>query len=80
MKIIEKEIKEDFRLAYIGILQLPREARFGVLIAFRYYHKLFLKIQSLPCERILNERIRVANPKKIALLAKSYLQHNLNLL
>ena len=79
-KAIEAEIKEDFRLAYIGILQLPKDARFGVLIAFKYYYKLFLKIQSLPCERILKERIRVANPKKLALLAKSYLQHNLNLL
>jgi phytoene/squalene synthetase len=79
-KAIEKEIKEDFRLAYIGILQLPKEARFGVLIAFKYYYKLFLKIQSLPCDRILKERVRVPNPKKIALLAKSYLQHNLNLL
>jgi phytoene/squalene synthetase len=79
-KAIEKEIKEDFRLAYIGVLQLPKEARFGVLIAFKYYYKLFLKIQALPCERILKERIRVANPKKIALLAKTYLQHNLNLL
>jgi phytoene/squalene synthetase len=79
-KEIENEINEDFRLAYIGILQLPKEARFGVLIAFKYYYNLFLKIQSLPCERILTERIRVANPKKIALLAKIYLQHNLNLL
>lgn len=79
-KEIEQEINEDFREAYVGILQLPKEARFGVLIAFKYYYKLFLKIQSLPAERILKERIRVANPKKIALLAKSYLQHNLNLL
>jgi phytoene/squalene synthetase len=79
-KAIEKEIKEDFRLAYIGVLQLPKEARFGVLIAFQYYYKLFIKIQALSCERILNERIRVANPKKIALLAKTYVQHNLNLL
>jgi len=79
-KTIEEEIKEDFRQAYIGILQLPKEARFGVLIAFKYYYKLFLKIQALPCDRILKERVRVANPRKIALLAKSYLQHNLNLL
>ena len=79
-KTIEKEIKEDFRLAYIGVLQLPKEARFGVLIAFKYYYNLFLKIQALPCDRILKERIRVANPKKIALIAKIYLQHNLNLL
>jgi phytoene/squalene synthetase len=79
-KTIEKEIKEDFRLAYIGVLKLQKEARFGVLIAFKYYYKLFLKIQALPCDRILKERVRVANPNKIALLAKSYLQHNLNLM
>lgn len=77
---IEKEIEEDFKVAYAGILQLPKKARFGVLIAYTYYYKLFHKIQRLPSERILKERIRVPNPKKVLLLAKSYLQHNLNLL
>ena len=79
-KIIEKEIGEDFTIAYQGILQLPKEARFGVLIAYKYYINLFYKIQSLPSSRIMKERVRVPNQKKLILLAKSFVQHNLNLL
>jgi 15-cis-phytoene synthase len=79
-KKIEEEIEADFKEAYLGILQLPKKARFGVLIAYTYYYKLFHRIQSVSSDRILKERIRIANPKKIMLLAKSYLQHNLNLL
>lgn len=79
-KKIEEEIEADFKAAYVGILQLPKKARFGVLIAYTYYYKLFHQIQSISSDRILKERISVPNPKKIMLLAKSYLQHNLNLL
>jgi phytoene/squalene synthetase len=79
-KIIEKEIGEDFTVAYQGILQLPKEARFGVLIAYKYYINLFYKIQSLPSSRIMKERVRVPNQKKLILLAKSFVQQNLNLL
>jgi phytoene/squalene synthetase len=79
-KKIEEEIEADFKEAYLGILQLPKKARFGVLIAYTYYYKLFHQIQSVSSDRILKERIRIPNPKKVLLLAKSYLQHNLNLL
>lgn len=62
-KTIESEIGEDFAVAYQGILQLPKEARFGVLIAYKYYINLFYKIQSLPSSRIMKERVRVPNQK-----------------
>ncbi|MFM7682798.1 MAG: phytoene/squalene synthase family protein [Bacteroidota bacterium] len=79
-KIIEAEIAQDFAIAYKGILELPKEARFGVLIAYKYYINLFYKIQSLPSARLMKERIRVPNQKKMFLLAKSFVQHNLNML
>jgi 15-cis-phytoene synthase len=79
-QIIEKEIAEDFDEAYKGILLLPKDARFGVYVAYTYYTRLFQKIRSLPSERIMQERIRIPNQKKIALVLKSYVQHNLNLL
>lgn len=77
---IEAEIEEDFREAYIGILQLPRNSRLGVYVAYIYYTRLFSKIRSLPSERILEERIRIPNARKATLLMGSYLRHSLNLL
>ncbi|MGM0376287.1 MAG: phytoene/squalene synthase family protein, partial [Bacteroidota bacterium] len=44
-KQIEKEIEKDFQEAYNGIVQLKREARLGVYIAYIYYRKLFCKIK-----------------------------------
>jgi phytoene/squalene synthetase len=78
--IIEREIDEDFKEAYKGILMLPRDARFGVYVAYTYYIRLFQKIRSLPSHRIMEERIRIPNQRKVALVLKSYVQHNLNLL
>jgi 15-cis-phytoene synthase len=79
-RTIEKEIAEDFHEAYKGILMLPKDARFGVYMAYTYYVRLFQKIKSLPSDRIMEERIRIPNQKKFALILKSYVQHNLNLL
>jgi 15-cis-phytoene synthase len=77
---IEREIAEDFSEAYKGILMLPKDARFGVYVAYTYYTRLFQKIKSLPSHRIMEERIRIPNQKKFALILKSFVQHNLNLL
>ena len=77
---IEREIAEDFDEAYKGILMLPKDARFGVYVAYTYYTRLFQKIKSLPSHRIMEERIRIPNQKKFALILKSFVQHNLNLL
>ena len=75
---IEREIQEDFEEAYKGILELPKEARFGVYIAYTYYQKLFKKITKLPASRILSERIRIPDARKIAILTKTYFMHRLN--
>lgn len=77
---IEKEIAEDFEYAYQGILKLPRDARYGVYVAYVYYLRLFKKIKALPHNRIMEERIRIPNQSKIALMLRTYVQHNLNLL
>lgn len=77
---IEAEIKEDFDYAYQGILQLPKDARFGVYVAYRYYTRLFRKIQGLPSSRVLEERIRIPNQRKYALFVRSYVRHSFNLL
>jgi hypothetical protein len=67
-------------MGYEGILLLPRKARFGVYMAYKYYFKLFKKIKSTPAEMVLNERIRIPNYRKMRILLTSYVRHNLNLL
>jgi phytoene/squalene synthetase len=78
--LIEEDIQHDFDEALVGIRQLPKGARFGVYIAYVYYLNLFRKIKALPLDRILSERIRVRNRRKIALLTTSYLRHSFGLL
>lgn len=77
---IVKEIEADFELAYKGIVNLPVEARLGVYTAYIYYKKLLHKISKVSSDKILTTRIRVSNPKKISLVAKSYFTNMLNML
>ena len=79
--IIIQDIESDFEFAYKkGILNLPVEAKFGVYMAYRYYRKLLKKLKNTPSEKIINTRIRVSNPMKINLLARSYVKYKLNLM
>ncbi len=77
---IEAEIEKDFAHAYVGIQQLPDGSRFGVYLAYLYYKKLFAKIRSTPAARIREKRIRVSNPRKVLLLARSYVTNAAGLL
>jgi len=79
IKIIH-EIEEDFRSAYVGIKKLPKEAKFGVYTAYAYYRCLLNKLKRTPSNKIINTRIRVSNPHKFGLLAKSFVTYKLNLL
>jgi phytoene/squalene synthetase len=78
-KAIIKEIKEDFKIAYQGIIKLPIEAKFGVYTAYVYYKKLLKKLENTPCKEIGNTRIRVSNYTKASLLAQSFLTYKLRL-
>jgi len=77
---IEDGIALDFADGLEGIKMLPRGARFGVYMAYVYFHKLFLKIKRTRSSRIMKERIRIPNRTKYKLLVTSYLKHQLNLL
>ncbi len=79
-QLIEADIQHDFDQAYIGIMNLPLGARMGVYLAYIYYQTLFNKIKRLSISRIQNERVRVPNPQKFALLAQTYLRYRLNVL
>ncbi|RZP03680.1 MAG: phytoene/squalene synthase family protein [Flavobacteriales bacterium] len=73
------EIKNDFEEAYKGIIKLPKEAKLAVYVAYKYYFNLLYKIEKTPSKKLKEKRIRVSNPKKMALLIASYFNFKLNL-
>jgi len=79
-KEIEADISVDFHEGFLGIKELPKDARFGVYMAYMYYYKLFVKIKQTQTQTILQERVRISDRKKYRLFFTSYLRHNLNLL
>ncbi|HEY5692206.1 MAG TPA: phytoene/squalene synthase family protein [Cyclobacteriaceae bacterium] len=79
-KQIEENIAKDFHEGYLGIKQLPKGAKFGVYISYLYYLALFKKIKNTPCEKILNNRIRIRNRHKFRILFFSYVKYQFNLI
>ena len=80
-QIIIDEIEADFDFAYKnGILKLPVEAKFGVYMAYIYYRRLLKKLSNVPSEKIMDTRIRISDPMKINLLARSYVKYKLNII
>ena len=78
-KIIE-EIEKDFENALKGIVKLPKKARFGVYIAYRYYNKLLKKLKNTPSRDIKESRVRIDNFQKFVVLTRSYVKYQLNLI
>lgn len=79
-KTIEDEIEADLEEARKGIAELPREARFGVFLAYTYFLRLLDRIRRVPSDELLNTRVRVPDTQKTVLLAKAYMRHKLNLI
>lgn len=77
---IEADIALDFEKGLNGIKRLPKDARFGVYVAYIYYRTLFNKIKKLHPEKILEKRVRIPNSQKVVLFAGSYLRNSINLL
>lgn len=77
-KII-KDIEQEFKEALGGIKKLPKEARLGVYVAYRYYLRLLKKIDSTPATALFESRIRVSNTLKTYLLFKSYVRYQFNI-
>tara|TARA_Y100000994_G_scaffold136792_1_gene112063 strand:- start:326 stop:856 length:531 start_codon:yes stop_codon:yes gene_type:complete len=78
-KIIE-EIEKDFEHALKGIVKLPKKARFGVYIAYRYYNKLLKKLKNTSSRDIKESRVRIDNFQKFIVLTRSYVKYHLNLI
>ena len=77
---IEKDIEKDFKDALVGIKMLPSTSRGGVYLSYLYYYHLFKKIKHLSPSRILEDRIRIPNLEKLALMFKASLKNQLNLI
>lgn len=77
---IEKEIEEDFKVARLGILGLPKGAQMGVYLAYIYYLQLFKKIKNCPASRVLTERIRIPDQRKFGLLIQTMFRYQFNFL
>ncbi|MBS1576769.1 MAG: phytoene/squalene synthase family protein [Bacteroidetes bacterium] len=79
-KQIEKDIQNDFKQAYKGILQLPLKARFGVYVAYKYYLSLFKKIKQTQPSRILESRIRIPAYRKAMIIVRAGVKNQLRLI
>jgi len=73
-KQIEEDIDKDFRAAYPGMMQLPKDVRPGVYTAFIYYRELLKKIQKVPAGKVMQMRIRVPDTQKMVLLLRTYMK------
>ena len=79
LKIIE-DIEKDFGIALKGIKMLPKEGKFGVYIAYKYYNKLLIKIKKSSVSKIKSKRIRISNYQKANVLVYCYMRFQLNYL
>lgn len=79
-ELIVKEIQEEFELARKGIALLPGRSKLAVFTAYCYYRELLSKIAPLPASRIMEERVRVSDFKKIMLLIKSAFMYKFKLI
>ena len=75
---IEEDIQDDFESALEGIVKLPSSSRLGVYVAYRYYFSLFKKIKKVSSDRLMEERIRVPNSKKLFITFESMFQNQFN--
>lgn len=76
-QLIEEDIDKDFRAAYPGMMQLPKDVQPGVYTAFIYYRELLKKIQKVPASEVKNIRIRVPDHEKVLLLLRTYSRYGI---
>lgn len=77
---IEEDITKDFEEGYIGIKKLPKKARFGTYIAYKYYFELLKRIKNTSVKDILNNRVRLPNGVKYSIFIVSLIKKVLNLI
>lgn len=71
--IIIQDIKRDMTKARQAIKELPKDVRKPVAVAYRYYEKLLVQLESTPANIIKKKRVRVSDYEKYALFLRSYI-------
>ncbi len=71
---IYADIDAEFSYAREGVDMLPKNSRMAVYVVMQYYHKLYLKIKNSGAQRLLSQRIRIPNHRKLWILLSSYLR------
>jgi phytoene/squalene synthetase len=79
-KEIILEIEKDFANSVKGIVKLPKNSKFAVYIAYRYYNKLLKKLKRTSSENIVKKRIRIHNLQKFIVIVRSFVKYQLNLI
>jgi len=72
--LLEKEVENEFKEAFRGIVHLPIAVKLGVYSAYLYYLMLFKKIKRLDVAQLRNRRVRISNLYKLYLLIKSFFE------
>ena len=78
--LIEHDIQKDFEHALKGVKKLPKSSRSGVYLTYVYYYKLFEKIQSISYSKILSQRVRIHNFRKMYLVLGTLLKSKFGLI
>lgn len=68
---IVAEIREDLRCAKAVIPELPADARWGVQAAADLFEELTDRIDELPAEAVLANRVRVPRSRKLLIVARA---------
>lgn len=76
---IVEDIRKDFAVAYEGIKRLPSDVRLGVYVAYKYYLLLLHKIEKSTTKKILENRIRIPNSRKLIVFADAIVKNKVGL-
>ena len=68
---ILEDIQKDFAAAKKGVDQLPLSSRKAVQLSYRYYSQLLKKLEKTSAAQLLQQRVRISNPRKVALLVST---------
>ncbi len=77
---IERDIEEDLKRAYLGVLELPISCRYGVYLAYRYYMSLFKKIKRTAPQVLLNKRVRISDYHKMFIFLRTGVKYRLKII
>ncbi len=77
---IEQDIRSDLDKSLVGIKKLPKEAKLGVYLAYRYYGALLRRIKRTNASKITTQRIRVPDAIKFLIRVRSWFDVKLKLI